>query len=212
MPAPHPLYRIQRKVASFERPAPRSLVAWYLSRRWHASIDRRADIRYPAGLRLGPGGTLGACAIICTGDVVIGSGAEIRDRAILDAQCGPIRIGDRVNVNPFCLLYGASGLEIGNDVLIASHTVIMPSRHRFDRLDIPMRQQGVTGRGIRIGNDVWLGTHVVVLDGVTIGDGAIVGAGAVVSRDVAPREIVVGVPARRIRTRMETHPAAAGTP
>ncbi len=52
-----------------------------------------------------------------------------------------------------------------------------------------------------IGNDVWIGSGVTVLQGVTIGDGAIIAAGAVVNRDVAPYEIVGGVPAKRIRLR-----------
>jgi len=54
-----------------------------------------------------------------------------------------------------------------------------------------------------IGNDVWIGCHVVICRGVHIGDGAVIGAGAVVTKDVAPYEIVAGVPARGIKKRFD---------
>lgn len=53
----------------------------------------------------------------------------------------------------------------------------------------------------KIGNDVWIGGRAVITRGITIGDGAIIGAGAVVTRDVAPYEIVGGVPAKTLRFR-----------
>lgn len=54
-----------------------------------------------------------------------------------------------------------------------------------------------------IGNDVWIGAEATILAGVTIGDGAIIAAKAMVTRDVAPYEIVGGVPAKHIRWRFD---------
>jgi len=47
---------------------------------------------------------------------------------------------------------------------------------------------------------VWSGSTAPVLAGVGIGDAAVVAAGAVVTRDVPPRTVVGGVPAKVIRT------------
>lgn len=55
-----------------------------------------------------------------------------------------------------------------------------------------------------IGHDVWIGHGAIVLPGVTIGTGAVVGAGAVVTKAVEPYTVVVGVPAKPIRTRFPT--------
>lgn len=44
-----------------------------------------------------------------------------------------------------------------------------------------------------------IGSNATILAGVTIGEGAIVGAGAVVTKDVPPKTIVAGVPAKVIR-------------
>src|SRR5690606_23262164 len=65
------------------------------------------------------------------------------------------------------------------------------------------RQKHVT-----IGNDVWIGHGAVIMPGVTIGDGAVVGANAVVTHDVAPYQIVAGVPARPVRQRFPADIAA----
>lgn len=54
---------------------------------------------------------------------------------------------------------------------------------------------------VRIGHDVWIGHHAIVMPGVTVGTGAVIGSGAVVTHDVAPYQIVVGVPAKPLRFR-----------
>ena len=55
-------------------------------------------------------------------------------------------------------------------------------------------------RSIVIGHDSWLGANCIVMPGVTIGECCIVGAGSVVTHDVPPYSIVVGNPARIVKT------------
>ena len=59
-------------------------------------------------------------------------------------------------------------------------------------------------RGLRcdthIGENCFIGVGAIIMPGVRIGDGSIVGAGAVVVNDVASGSLVVGNPARVIRT------------
>lgn len=55
------------------------------------------------------------------------------------------------------------------------------------------------GKAPRIADNVYLGPGAKLFGDITVGDGAVVGANAVVNRDVPPRVIVGGVPARIIR-------------
>ena len=55
-------------------------------------------------------------------------------------------------------------------------------------------------RLIDIGPNAWLGGGAIVLAGVTVGESSVVGAGSVVTKDVPPRSVGVGNPARVIRS------------
>jgi maltose O-acetyltransferase len=93
-------------------------------------------------------------------------------------------------------------LNLGDDVVMGPDVVMLSSSHAFDRLDLPINQQGARPRRpIVIGNDVWIGTRVIILPGIKIGDHAIVGAGSVVTKDVPALAIVAGNPAKFIRSR-----------
>jgi len=112
-----------------------------------------------------------------------------------------ISIGDNTLINYRCSLDGSGGLKIGRDVMIGQGVIIFSAGHKFDRLDIPMIQQGYVLRKVVINDDVWIGSNAIILPGVTIGKGAIIGAGAVVTKNVEPYAIVAGVPAKKIKTR-----------
>ncbi|MGB0722154.1 MAG: acyltransferase [Gammaproteobacteria bacterium] len=134
--------------------------------------------------------------------VDIGSATTIKDYAILAPRDGYINIGVNCSVNPFCVLLGYGGIDIGDNVRMAAGCSIIAFNHNFDDPTVPIAEQGNNFEGIRIEDDVWLGTGVRVLDGVVIGKGAVVGAGSVVTRSIPPGCVAVGVPAKVIKSRV----------
>ena len=94
--------------------------------------------------------------------------------------------------------------HIGSDVMMGPDCVIYTRNHRFDRLDIPMREQGYGPvEPVEIGDDCWIGGRVTILPGVHVGNGAVIAAGAVVTKDVPPFAVVGGVPAKIIYNRKD---------
>lgn len=176
-----------------------------------SGIDRRAVVRDPRFLSLGDGVRVGsqaelwAFAEASTGGaaIVLGEDADIRSFALLHTYGGSIRIGRRSCVNHFCFVNGAGGVELGDDVMLGTHTVILSSEHSIDDVTVPMGRQPSQTRPVVIEDDVYLGAHVTILAGVRIGTGAVIAAGAVVNRDVPAYAVVGGVPARQIRSRKD---------
>ncbi len=86
--------------------------------------------------------------------------------------------------------------------MMGPDVVILTQNHKFDRLDIPMLEQGFKDeQPVTICDDVWIGVRAIILPGVTVGKGAIIAAGAVVTKDVCEYAIVGGNPARVIKMR-----------
>ena len=98
-------------------------------------------------------------------------------------------------INAGCQFQDQGGITIGDDVLVGPQTIIATLNHDPD----PEKRGGMFAKPVVIGDKVWLGARVTICPGVTIGEGAIVGAGAVVTKDVPPRTVVAGVPARIIK-------------
>jgi maltose O-acetyltransferase len=87
-------------------------------------------------------------------------------------------------------------IQIGENVRIAPYTIILDS----DFHDLKDHFADGASQAIIIEDDVWLATRCTILKGVRIGKGAVVATGAVVTKDVPPRSVVAGVPAKVIKT------------
>lgn len=91
-----------------------------------------------------------------------------------------------------------SNISIGLNVAIGENFTVWDT----DAHVINGNKDSVT-MAVKIGDNVWIGINVTVLKGVVIGDGAIIAAGSVVTKDIPPRCLAGGVPAKVIRENVE---------
>ena len=128
------------------------------------------------------------------------------------------RIGDDTKVGPFVEIQ--SGVSVGARCKVSSHSFLCEGVTIEDGVfvghgvmfinDIQPRATTESGQlqspadwtvvPTRVCRGASIGTGAIIMGGVTIGERAMIGAGAVVTRDVAPDEIVAGVPARLLRS------------
>ena len=111
-----------------------------------------------------------------------------------------IRIGDRVSATGYLTIGATTLVEIGDDVLFASHIFIGDNQHGHSDAELPYKYQPLEEiAAVSIRRGCWIGEHVVIMSGVDIGEMSIVGANSVVTKSVPARSIVAGSPARVVR-------------
>jgi acetyltransferase-like isoleucine patch superfamily enzyme len=129
---------------------------------------------------------------------------------------GSVVVGDGTTIQRGCTLVG--DVEIGRGCLFAPRVFVSSGMHNFDLVPaMPIRLQDALAssdprqsarrsRPVRIDDDCWIGVNAVLMPGITIGRGSVIGANAVVTTDVPPYTVVGGVPARRLRARLDFQP------
>jgi acetyltransferase-like isoleucine patch superfamily enzyme len=155
---------------------------------------------------IGEGATISTSAIVFAGSTVgegaiVGDQACVRERVTLGADTvvggsslveNDTVVGDRTRIQANAYVTAYTTIE--DDVFIAP--CVQTTNDNFmgrteKRLEL---MKGPTiRRGARVGGGA------VLCPGVEIGEEAFVGAGAVVTKDVAPRTVVVGNPAHYLR-------------
>ncbi len=172
-----------------------------------ASDEQAADQRERLAELRGRGYTIGSDAVVSRLAAVHPTSLTLGARSSIAAHAhvtGDVVIGDDCTVNVGVAVRGP--VTMGRAVRIGAHTSLIGFDHGFDDPDVEIFRQPLSAAGVTIGDDVWIGAHVVVLDGVHIGSHAVVGAGSVVTRDVPERAVVVGNPARTVRSRRAPRP------
>lgn len=131
--------------------------------------------------------------------VFIGAQAMIQGR--FDGTC---RIGNHVWIGPMAY-FDARNLVLEDYVGWGPGAKVLGSEHTGDPVDVPIIATALTIKPVVIGQGADIGTNSTILPGVRIGANAIIGAGAVVNHDVPEYAIAAGVPARVLRSRLNTN-------
>jgi len=138
-------------------------------------------------------------------NVLLAEKTIITEYVIIRSPQAKIEIGLNSVVGPYSILLGGeNGITIGQNVMIAPHCVFAAGVHEYRNLQVPMRFAGSFSNGpIIVEDDVWIGANCTISDNVKIGKGAIVSANSFVNENVEPYDIVGGVPAKKISSRLK---------
>ncbi len=167
-------------------------VAGIIQRRPKSSLTR---------LEIGENCVIGANAVLYVG-TTIGNNTLIGDLACIREEC---RIGNQVVIGRGVMLnYNIHVHDrvrimdlshFGGDVIIEEDVFVGP--HVCTANDNLLGlQPDVVRKGPHISRSVSIGIGAILLAGITIGEQAIIGAGALVAKDIPPRKLAIGVPAR----------------
>jgi acetyltransferase-like isoleucine patch superfamily enzyme len=169
------------------------------------------NLRHATMIRFGRGVTLDRGVII---DALSTDGVEIGDNVTIGPYCvirasllshlgKGFHLGRHSSLDAYSFVGAGGGVWVGDRVIMGQHISFHAENHNFELVDRPIRDQGITGKGIVIDDDCWVGSNVTFLDGVHVGTGCVIAAGAVVTKDIPPYSVAAGIPARVINSRRQ---------
>lgn len=134
-----------------------------------------------------------------------------------EGEVGEVTIGKNVHIANFVVLQGHGGLSIGDNMTVASGSMIYSLSHHHsnlvDRSDrkkyafssmAPGEDQSLVAAPVVLGDYAAVGLNSIILPGATIGAGSWIGSGSVVSGEIPPNTLVNGNPAQIVKS--DLHP------
>lgn len=149
------------------------------------SIHPSSDVQ---SKQIGEGTRVWQYVVILPG-AIIGRDGNICSHCFIENQ---VVVGDRVTVK--CGVQLWDGVTLEDDVFVGPNATFTNDREPRSRNAKAKLLSTLVKKGASIG------ANATILPGLTIGEGAMIGAGSVVTKDVPPRTLVIGNPARVIRT------------
>ncbi len=180
---------------------------WWVKRRWYER-NRRLRRRWLINRHMARAGAYIRFPIegevleaLDEGRLVIGEGTLLEPGCWLTLSPeARIEIGEGCFLNRNVMLAALDRIEVGDHVMFGNGCFVGDAAHRFDDPDKPVTWQGFSSKGpVRIGPNCWFGVNCVVTSCVEIGERSVIGANSVVTRDVPPRVIAAGNPAKVIK-------------
>ncbi|MGM0509334.1 MAG: sugar O-acetyltransferase [Fusobacteriota bacterium] len=108
-----------------------------------------------------------------------------------------IEVGENFYANHNCIILDVNRVIIGDNVMFGPNVQVYTATHP---LNAKKRNAGrELGYQIEIGDNVWVGGGAIINPGLKIGDEAVIASGSVVTKDVPPRVVAGGNPAKIIK-------------
>lgn len=111
----------------------------------------------------------------------------------IDIACR-LFLGEGVFANHGLTVMSIGTITIEDGVMMGPEVGLFTVNHDPDEIRV------IKTKEITIKKNAWIGSRVSIMPGVTIGEGAIIASGAVVTKDIPPRSMAAGIPARVIKT------------
>ena len=105
-------------------------------------------------------------------------------------------VGDDCWIGEGVWIDNLDAVTIESDVCISQGAMLLTGNHDYTLPSMPYRNAP-----IRIDSGAWVGAKAIVCPGVTVGTHAVLTVGSVATKDVQPRTICQGNPAKEIRKR-----------
>lgn len=160
----------------------------------NAQLRLRGKAKVPFSVRLHGHVRVSGC-----GDVVLGEGVSLIGTVVpvelVTYTLGRIEIGDHTFINYGSSIAARASVQIGSHCHLGHYTFVMDN----DQHDVVRHTELPQSGPVIIEDHVWIGSKAVILPGVRIGSRAVIGAGSIVTKDIPPRCVAAGNPARVLR-------------